>query len=558
MPSVSNWETAAAAKRDAVEQKLASYDYKLPDVSSKVLDVTSVPLDDVLTPKQLEITTSELDVLLDKLQKGEWKAVEVTEAFCYRAVIAHSLVNCLNEVFFEKALARAKELDEVFKTSGPVGALHGLPISLKNQISVEGEDTNMGYTGWIGRVAKQDSVLAASLRKQGAILYCITNVPQSLMSSETKNNIYGLTVNPFNRNISCGGSSGGEGALIGFRGSPAGFGSDIGGSVRIPAAYNGLYGFRGSYNRLPYGGSVNSCEGLEAVSSVLGPLTVSMSGLSTLVKAVLASEPWRADPLCQHIPWRDELYHLAEHGGEGAQLCFGLLKDNGLVKPCPPYERAMEMTRKALEAKGHKVVEWTFPKAGEMMNILNAIYTADGGADIDAACALSGEPRLFNMFEGDEKLPHLSTYEYWQLCSKRRTFLTAQLAAWEATSSLTGTGRPFDALITPIAPYPSFAHGTAQDISYTGLSNLNDFPTAVVPVTRVDPSLDASYPRQEYHDYDPLNTGTSFDRVNWERYDPEFFKNCPISLQVLGRKGEDEAVIRMTEVVDEALKSQKV
>ncbi|GAA5853800.1 hypothetical protein JCM8547_007456 [Rhodosporidiobolus lusitaniae] len=77
--------------------KIASYGYKLPEVSFKVLDVTFVPLDDVLTPKQLEITTSELDVLLDKLQKGEWKAVEVTDAFCHRAVIAHYLINCLNE-----------------------------------------------------------------------------------------------------------------------------------------------------------------------------------------------------------------------------------------------------------------------------------------------------------------------------------------------------------------------------------------------------------------------------------------------------------------------------
>lgn len=71
------------------------------------------------------------------------------------------------------------------------------------------------------------------------------------MSTECINAIYGRTVNGFNRNLSCGGSSGGEGALVGLRGSLLGFGSDIGGSIRVPSSFNGLYGLRGSYNRMP-------------------------------------------------------------------------------------------------------------------------------------------------------------------------------------------------------------------------------------------------------------------------------------------------------------------
>ncbi|GAA6038330.1 hypothetical protein JCM8097_003947 [Rhodosporidiobolus ruineniae] len=547
MPSVdtSSWEATATQKREAFARQIASLNYKVPDVSSKVVDVTSVPLDDVLTPKQIEITSADVAVLLDKLKKAEWSAVEVTEAFCHRAVIAHSLVNCLTEVFFEKALARAKQLDKILASSGPVGPLHGLPISLKNQICVEGVETNMGYTGWIGRVAEKNSVLADCLLKQGAVLYCQTNVPQSLMSTECVNNVYGRTVNPFNRNLSCGGSSGGEGALVGFRGSPAGFGSDIGGSIRVPSAFNGLYGFRGSYSRVPYGGSVNSCEGLEAVSSVLGPLTVSSDGLRTLIKAVYDAEPWRADPLALHMPWREEAYQLCEHGGGEGPLCFALMRDNGLVRPLPPYERALEMTKKALEAKGHKVIEWSFPDSDKMFDILSRIYAADGGEDIEIECARSGEPRLYGLFEKEKPKP-LSTYEYWQLCK----FITTQLAAWESTASLTGTGRPFDAVILPVSPYPSFAHDAKQDVTYTGVCNLNDFPTGIVPVTRVDPAVDIAQSRTDFYSY-------PFDKENWERYDPTFFANCPIGLQVAGRKGEDEAVIRMTEIVDEALKALK-
>ncbi|BGP19231.1 hypothetical protein JCM10213v2_007318 [Rhodosporidiobolus nylandii] len=544
MPSVSDWQATATQKRESFAQQIASLGFKTPDVSSKVLDVTSVPLEDVLGAKQVEITEADVAILLEKLQKGEWSAVEVTEAFCHRAVIAHQLVNCLTEVFFDKALARAKQLDEIFAKSGPVGPLHGLPISLKNQICVEGVECNMGYTGWIGRVAEKNSVLAECLVKQGAVLYCQTNVPQSLMSTD-----YGRTVNPYNRNLSCGGSSGGEGALVGFRGSPAGFGSDIGGSIRVPSAFNGLYGFRGSYNRIPYGGSVNSCEGLEAVSSVLGPLTVSIDGLRTLVKSVLDAEPWRADPLALHMPWREEAYQLCEHGGGKEPLVFAFMADNGLVKPLPPYQRAMEMTKKALIAKGHKVIDWALPDQAKMFDTLGRIYSADGGQDIDTECGRSGEPRLWGLFE-EGNPPKLSTYEYWQLCFERRKFIATQLAAWESTASLTGTGRPVDAIILPVSPYPSFPHDAKQEVSYTGVCNLNDFPTGIVPVTRVDPKVDVKQERTDFYEY-------AFDKENWERYDPEFFANAPIGLQVAGRKGEDEAVIRFTEIVDEALKALK-
>lgn len=125
--------------------------------------------------------------------------------------------------------------------------------------------------------------------------------------------------------------------------------------------------------------------------------------------------------------------------------------------------------------------------------------------------------------------PHLSTYEFWQLSFKRRKYIANQLAAWEATSSLTGTGRPVDALISPPAPYVSFKHGEKQDIYYTGIGNLNDWPSTVFPVTRVDPAVDVPTPAYDYH--------TDFDKLNHERYDPAVFAGMPVALQVAGRKG---------------------
>lgn len=151
----------------------------------------------------------------------------------------------------------------------------------------------MGYVSWIGKYDTGESFLVTLLRKAGAVFYVKTSVPQSLMVCETINNIIGRTVNPRNKNWSCGGSSGGEGANVGLRGGIIGVGTDIGtssvtilstlltslgGSIRVPAAFNFLYGLRPSHGRLPYAKMANSMEGQETVHSVCGPLTHSVAG----------------------------------------------------------------------------------------------------------------------------------------------------------------------------------------------------------------------------------------------------------------------------------------
>lgn len=110
-----------------------------------------------------------------------------------------------------------------------MGPLHGLPISLKDQISIKDLETTMGYVSWIGNYADRNAVLTDIIILAGGVPFVRTNVPQTLMWPETYNYVFGRTSNPFNRNLTCGGSSGGEGALIGLKGSPLGVGSDIGG-----------------------------------------------------------------------------------------------------------------------------------------------------------------------------------------------------------------------------------------------------------------------------------------------------------------------------------------
>ncbi|KAG1717774.1 amidase signature domain-containing protein, partial [Suillus paluster] len=108
-------------------------------------DVTSfLETGGLLNVREIEITNTSVDVLLERLASAEWTTVEVTTAFSRRAIVGHQLVNCLTEKFVDRALARAAELDGHLKTGKVVGPLHGLPISLKDQLCIEGVEIIMG------------------------------------------------------------------------------------------------------------------------------------------------------------------------------------------------------------------------------------------------------------------------------------------------------------------------------------------------------------------------------------------------------------------------------
>src|SRR6195952_794927 len=267
----------------------------------------------------------------------------------------------------------AEVLDKNYAQSKPLGLLHGLPVSLKDQFHVRNVETTMGYVGWIGTFQGKkyepkhqtfESELVRELRQLGAILYVKTAVPHTLMCGETVNNIIGYTENPRNRYLSSGGSSGGEGALIGAHGSVVGFGTDIGGSIRIPAAFNGLYGLRPSAGRFPYEGMANSMDGQNSVLSVVGPLGSTVGSLKLVVKALLSQQPWLHDPLVAEIPWRDEqekaILDIVKGSG-GGQLAFGVMKDDGTVTPQPPVRRALDILVNTAEKLGHKIIEWKPP-----------------------------------------------------------------------------------------------------------------------------------------------------------------------------------------------------
>ena len=234
-----DWKKTAKDKADSV-LSLIPKEWRIENVPSpqEQRDVTGSYIHQFLSKEEIEITESDAVGIVTQTSAGRWKCVDVAKAFCHRAALAHQLVHCLHEIFFDDAMKTAEQLDNYYaQHKKPIGPLHGLPVSLKDQFHVKGVETHMGYVGWIGTFQGKkgtgkeknfDSEMVKELKSLGAILYVKTSVPHTLMTGETVNNIVGWTQNPKNRNLTCGGSSGGEGALIGLRGSPVGFGTDIG------------------------------------------------------------------------------------------------------------------------------------------------------------------------------------------------------------------------------------------------------------------------------------------------------------------------------------------
>ncbi|RAK90490.1 general amidase GmdA [Aspergillus costaricaensis CBS 115574] len=552
-----SWQKAAQAKRqailDAIPQKWRIQYDTLP------IDVTGEFIQGYLTPREIEITEADAVVITSQTTSGSWSAVEVTEAFCHRAAIAHQLVNCLHEVFFEDAIRVAKELDEHLAATGkPKGPLHGLPVSLKDQFHVKGVDTTMGYVGWIGtyqgkkddpRHRVTESELVRELRNLGAVLFCKTSVPVTLMSGETTNQIIGYTWNPKNRNLSSGGSSGGEGALLALRGSPAGFGTDIGGSVRIPASFNGIFGLRPCAGRIPYEGAANSIDGQNTILSVIGPLATSIGGLKLLFRAILSQEPWQYDPLSLPLPWREDIEGqtkklITQKDSTASQLTFGIMRHDGRVKPQPSVKVAMDLMERILRDLGHQVIEWDPKLCREGQEIASETYDMDGGEDLLSHIALSGEAQIPQC--SVEPVKHFNAREVAELNVQKREYQKKYLDYWNSTAKLTTTGRPVDAVICPTAPHAAVIPGKYRHTGYTTFINTLDYTSLVVPICCADKHLSSMNERSEF-----LN---ELDRKIYEEYDPEIYHGAPIGLQLFGRRLEEEKIIMIAEYLSEKVK----
>uniref|UniRef100_A0A8R1EH09 Amidase domain-containing protein n=1 Tax=Caenorhabditis japonica TaxID=281687 RepID=A0A8R1EH09_CAEJA len=186
------------------------------------------------------ILALDLEPLRQSLQSEQYNAYTVLCAFVWRAMKIQKEINCLTEVIVE-AFQTAEALDqEYFRTGKAKKSLYGLPFSVKSNFHVKGYDVTVGLAKLLDQPKETTTPFVEFLTGQGAVPFCLTNVPQGLLSYVSSNPLYGTTKNPWDFTRTPGGSSGGEAALMAAGGSAFGIGSDLAGSLRIPASFCGL------------------------------------------------------------------------------------------------------------------------------------------------------------------------------------------------------------------------------------------------------------------------------------------------------------------------------
>lgn len=463
------------------------------------------------------------------------------------------------------------------------GPLAGIPVSLKDSIAVGGFDVTVGYSSNAGKPYPVDGSLVRILKDAGAIPHVKTALPITLLSFESSNDLWGVAKNPHNPRFSPGGSTGGEAALLALNGSRIGIGSDVAGSVRVPAAWSGIYSLRCSTGRWPKVGMNTSMPGQEGIPSVFSPMARTLDDLTYFTKSMIGMKPWKYDHTVHPIEWREEAFTAAVAPSEKKNLKVGLMRSDGVVPPSPAIARALRMAASALERAGHTVKDLplaSFPTTATPaygLQLASILLNSDGcktfrssfrtGESSDPGAAqlsfYMSLPRplkwLYYAFVRYIKRDRLwagllrsfrplTAAQNWQYVAKREAYRAAWFDWWNHED------QKFDFILCPVNATPALPHGAMRDAvsscGYTFLWNLLDYTAGVLPVTKVDAIADA------------LNAGwkppNGVAKGAYKHYDSVAMEGSPCAVQVVGRRLQEEKVLAYMNVVEAALKADGV
>ncbi|KAG5813994.1 hypothetical protein H9Q74_003137 [Fusarium xylarioides] len=502
-------------------------------------NVTSIPKTcGILTDKEIDITENyDATALAAAIASRKFTSVAVVSAFAKRAIIAHQLTCCLTQWWFEKAVLAAQLLDQYQDNTGMTcGPLHGVPVSIKEHMPVRNQWSNVGYLA-TRKFDTESCQMVNILGDAGAVLFCKTNQPQSIMHLETTSP-WGRTLNPHNINLSAGGSTGGEAALIALRGSVLGIGTDIGGSVRGPAGFCGIYGLKTTSYLFPQKDFLPGGFGAELnVLCSAGPMCTSLGDVGLLMSIVSGSRPWLKDPRLVPLHWTGRLT-------ENKPLKIGLMINDGLITPQPPVTRALEWAARELRSKGFDVKPFQPYGMAEVMNGIRRAYWPDGGKTVKEYLAATKEPMntLTKWIIQDAEGPGLDANGVLKLRVERDDFRCRFAEHWES--------QDVDFVICPVFVGPACSHETALYWNYTALWNYVDYPGIVIPTPiKAGAKGTETYPPN----LAPLSKEEEQVRTFWEDGD---FEGAPINLQVVARKYYDNDLFAAVTEIDKVINKQ--
>lgn len=486
---------------------------------------------------------------------GSVSAREVVESHIERIETVNTRLNALVVPVFEQALREATLADEHRRRGESLGPLHGVPITIKESFDLVNTPTTVGLTDRTMQRAKRDAPVVARLRQAGAIVLGKTNVSQLLMGNETDNPVYGRTNNPWNTDRTPSGSSGGEAAIIAAGGSMLGLGSDIGGSIRLPAHVCGVCGFKPTSGRLStVGHSVWSCRP-NAIQDQPGPIARNVSDLRLAMQILCAPAGDESPPSWDH----KEV--------DISKLRVAYYSNNQLFAPAPALRRAVTEAAAVLARHGAEVEEWTPPGIESAWILCLNSHSADTVAQVLQCIANSkrdwrmsrvrmayGLPRgvrrvLSGLLEvlGQRSLARVFR-ELRRIPAAAKKQLVLDRAKYKErfTAALDAGG--YDLILSPADALPAVLHGASaylgDSTTYTAIYNMLAMPAGVVPITQVRPGEES-------------DGRSGLDFRDWLAAKVERGSaGLPVGVQVAGRDWCGHVVLAAMEALQSHFRSQ--
>ena len=400
------------------------------------------------------------------VRSGSISSEELVQSCLDRIEEVNGSLNAVFQIQGEVALAQAREADQARANGAELGALHGVPMTIKDSLDTAGVITTGGTAGRAAFVPSADSTAVARLRQAGAILLGKTNTPEFTLSYETNNLVYGRTNNPFQLDRTPGGSSGGAAAIVASGGAPFDIGSDYGGSIRLPSHFCGIAGIKPSAGRVPRTGHAFPFGGIQDAMQQIGPLAREVDDLELLLGIIAG--PDSQDPGVLPLAWRDS----QEVDVAGLRVSYHL--DNGIATPTPETVRTVEEVAARLsgfvgdmERVRPSGLEYSF-------DVGMGLIFWDGGAGLQRLLAEAGtEEHSFEaLLSGG--LPPVD--------------LNALVVAWDQyRNAMHAFMSEYDAILCPVNAAPAPLHGataggieSVRGYSYTLSYNVTGWPGAVV------------------------------------------------------------------------------
>ncbi len=406
---------------------------------------------------------------------------EVVRSCLDRISFMNPRLHALVTVDEHRALSAARVVDAAVAAGAPLGPLAGVPTTVKDLYEAEGLPATSGTSGRANHVPASDATVVARLRQAGAVVLGKSNTPEFGMCLETTNDVFGTTNNPYDLTRTTGGSSGGAAASIASGSAALEFGSDGGGSIRLPCHFCGVAGLKATSHRISKAGHFPVHTGIASRLAGYGPIARSIRDVALAFGVVLGSDPRDPDAIPAGVD--------APGAPPIDKLRVAYFTDNGVRSPAPEVAAAVRRCAAALEGAGARVVECRLPRLDEAFEIHLGLLIVDRCL-IDDWKQAAGTQTLHPWVQaGVDYLAEAAA----EFDANTGTLLHDDWEAYRRDASL--FMRDHDIVLSPVAPGPALPHGDLSApenydwCSYAAVYNVTGWPAAVIRAGTSDEGL---------------------------------------------------------------------